>query len=120
MVRDRDDLQSVGKRPELIGRKLDVAGGQRLGRLFVRPVRDLSPCARRLRQDDGGRGDDEDCGANAMRHCGSSLPLPDPFGMRVMTSRFSGVKYFCATRCTSAAVMFWKMSNSPSAVVMSL
>ena len=40
--------------------------------------------------------------------------------MIVITSRFSGVKYFCATRCTSAAVMFMKMSNSPSAVLMSL
>ena len=37
----------------------------------------------------------------------------------VSTRRFSAVKYFCATRCTSAAVMFMKMSNSPSAVVMS-
>ena len=35
--------------------------------------------------------------------------FPDPFGMSVITSRFSGVKYFCATRCTSAAVMFWKI-----------
>ena len=39
--------------------------------------------------------------------------------MIVSTSRFSAVKYFCATRWTSAAVMFMKMSNSPSAVVMS-
>ena len=34
--------------------------------------------------------------------------------------RFCGVKYVRATRWTSAAEMFMKMSNSPSAVVMSL
>jgi hypothetical protein len=43
-----------------------------------------------------------------------------PFGMIVITSRFSGVKYVFATRWTSAALMFMKMSNSPSAVLMSL
>ena len=99
MVRDRDDLQSVGKRPELIGRKLDFAGGQRLGRLFVRanprpePMRRAPAPGRRAAV-----ATTRTSGANAIRHCGSSLPFPDPFGTRVMTSRFSGVKYFCATR----------------------
>ena len=43
-----------------------------------------------------------------------------PLGMMCRTSRLASVKYVRATRCTSTRLVFMKMSNSPSAVVMSL
>src|SRR5262249_7275218 len=48
-------------------------------------------------------------------HCAPAFPD----GSSVSTIRFSGLKYVRATRCTSATLVFWKMSNSPSAVLMS-
>src|SRR5205814_843529 len=111
MVQDRDDLQSVRQRLDFVGRKLDIPGRQGLRRALCGPVARLRRC---------GRGRAKDTKEENKGHKGFHCAPVFPDGISVRTSRFSGRKYVRATRCTSATVMFWKMSNSPSAVLMSL
>ena len=121
LVMEHDhDLQAVGQRLQLVGRKGHVPRGQRPRRSFGRPAR-LRRGSRRRRA--RARAHSTHVSRKqrppGVRSSASPPPLSFPDGISVSTSRFSGVKYVRATRCTSAAVMFWKMSNSPSAVVMS-
>src|SRR3954447_7943857 len=111
VMRYRDHLQPVGQGLHLVRRKADVACQQRRRRALRRPVR-LGTCRRCNRQRDG-----EECGYACHR---DGAPFVIPRGTIVITRRFSGVKYLRATRWTSAWLMFMKMSNSPSAVLMSL
>ena len=141
-----DDLQTVRKRLQVVGRKLDVPRCQRARRAARRPAR-LSrgadgPTERQGQRQGHGGAATQDSDTNRAR-CSSSHSdrvlrfrpspsgpcagqdhrpgaAPDFPGITVMTRRFSGVKNVRATRCTSALVMFWKISNSPSAVEMLL
>ena len=112
-MRDRNHLETVRERRTAYGGNLTSCassgcGGLSEGQFFVWR-RD------RQRQPDR-RGEQQGC----PRHRVASGRGPLALGMIVNTSRFSGVKYVFATRWTSATVRFWKISNSPSAVLMSL
>src|SRR5581483_8215064 len=105
VVEHGDDLQSVRQRLELVRRERDVVRRQRPRRRFARPLELLCGGGGRQERDDD-RGD--------RLHCATFSD-----GTSVSTSRFSARKYLRATRCTSAMVVAGKMSNSPSAVLMS-
>ena len=107
VVADDDHLQAVRQRVDLVGREVDRARGERPRRPFARP-------RARLRHESADEGDQQ-----AREHEGMRLHCALPFGITCRTTRCAATKYVRATRCTSAAVIFWKMSNSPSAVVMS-
>src|SRR5262249_23742571 len=110
VMRDGDHLQAVRQGLHFVRRELHAARGQRTRRPLRRPVLRLSVNG----VTDGGGGK-RGGGAGDQRP-----PALETFGRRGSTRRVSGVKYVFATRCTSAVVRFWKMSNSPSAVLMSL
>src|SRR6266853_3812952 len=102
-MQDRDDLQSVQQRLDLIRRKVDVARWQRPRRKLVRPVR-------RLRQYDGygaaeaqsTQGHAQSQFAKERSHFVSDSDRTD--GNNVSTVRLFVVKYVRATRWTSAGV----------------
>ena len=134
-----------GQRLQVVGRKLDVARRQRPRRVARRPAR-LSrdadgPTERQGQRQGHGRRRrtrtptgravllaivtvfsvfDRRPSGPCAGHDHRPGAAPDFPGITVMTRRFSGVKNVRATRCTSAFVMFWKISNSPSAVAMLL
>ena len=89
-----DDLQAVGQRLDLVGRKVDLARRQRARRTLDGPVGHLRAGHRR-HEHGGSRGSRPQpparpCGPPAMQsgagHCVA------PFGMIVITSRLVGVK----------------------------
>src|SRR6266478_923874 len=115
VMQDGDHLQSVRQRLDLVRREFDVARRQRTGRPLGGPLTGLRARHARAHQQAG-----LPTGTYAYGDGPPSHRPPLSEGITVSTSRLSGPKYFCATRCTSAVVIFWKISNSSSAVLMSL
>jgi hypothetical protein len=125
VVHHHDDLQPVGQRLDLVGRELDVACRQRLRRPLGRPGdrlrgREITGTKRDHREEKATETQRHEepssspclrvsVADHALRSRGA-LPAHGapafPDGISVSTSRFSGLKYVFATRCTSATVMF--------------
>ena len=84
VVQDRDDLQTVGQRPDFVGRKLDVARRQRPRRPLGRPVRGL-------RRRDASRAHSARTRQASAARVNVRITAPAfPDGINVSTSRFSG------------------------------
>jgi len=138
VMRHRDHLEPVRERLERVGRELHLARLDRPRRPLRRPVALLRGHRHRGRQGHRDERSEDRISRRLVHRSGASRGggsaggakadakaekaerhFAAPFGRIVITVRFSGVKYVRATRCTSATDMFWKMSNSPSAVLMS-
>jgi hypothetical protein len=145
VVQHGHDLKAVGQRAHVIGREVHVVRLERPRRALARPLEGLRIDERR--HEECKNAEMQECKNADLHECRNAegtlrhavtpphsciraflhLCIPAflhslrqcPSGRIVMTTRFSGRKYVRATRCTSAVVMCWKMSNSPSAVVMS-
>ena len=118
VMRHRDHLQAVRQRPDLVRRKLDLARRQRPRRPLGRPVRAPAPDAGRRQSASATRAttDRQARDAASARLLAASAALRHDRQHEPVLGREVGLR----DALDVGGVMFMKMSNSPSAVLMSL